>query len=84
MNCFCYNYSILRRIYGRKKITCKNCMYWEEFKLIPGKKLSDFKKYKGNFNARRGDCRNDRSPNTVSYSSHSCDFAELKMEEVGV
>ena len=67
-------------------VTCKNCRYWEPWKLPQGKTLMDMTKMNKSYptlnsNAKRGDCRNDKSEKGATYSSTTCDFAEAKDEK---
>jgi hypothetical protein len=66
-------------------ITCKNCKWWEPWKLPEGKTLSDMVKDKKgrptiSRHAKRGDCRNMNNDYGATYSSTTCDFAEAKEE----
>lgn len=60
-------------------IPCKNCKWWEPWKLPQGKTLFDMAKKTG----MKGDCRNPHpyNQNTATFSSTTCDYAEAKDEE---
>lgn len=57
--------------------TCKNCIWWEPWKLPSNKNLFEItKNIKGIRTQRgtKGDCRNQNHIGSTSFSSSSCDF----------
>ena len=62
----------------KKPLECKNCKWWDPWKLPEGKTLGQITKRHAP-NARKGDCRNQRNDiRDTTFSTFSCDFAEPK------
>jgi len=59
-------------------VPCKECKWWQEWKLPAGKTLHDMNKKKFPSGSKRGDCLNERSEKQSPYSSTTCDYAEAK------
>jgi len=54
-------------------INCRNCKWWEPWKLPARKTL-----LKLNPRVTRGDCRNQASNEDATFSNTTCDKAEIK------
>ena len=59
------------------KVSCKTCKWWEEWLLPEGKTLQGMGKARSK-HAKAGECRNDRTKHSTTFSADSCEMAELR------